>query len=427
MDRGPLQPDLRKRIILPGVSHSAALDRDSRMTAKHILVIDDDDYMGEFITAAAEALGMHCTAATDAAELPRLLTPDVSLILLDLMMPSMDGIEALRLLGKLQCKASVVLISGISMRVLETAEKLAHALDLKIAGHLQKPFGLAALEEVLRGHGPRPVAGDVKSKEQAEPSEQDVLAAASRNEFVLYYQPQIDLRSGEVEGLEALARWLHPRRGMLAPDSFIPRLESLGGMDEFGWQMADRGLSEAGQFAVNAKPAPRLALNMSLQSLRDLKFPDTFVQLAQKHSVPAESIMVEITESSLMREPSYALDVLTRLRMKNVQLSIDDFGTGYAMMQHLVSIPATELKIDKVFVQNMHTNTSDRVMVQKTIEIGHDLGMAVTAEGVETEEQLQFLRANGCDRAQGYLFSHPLPPGAMTQWLGNYQARSLPV
>jgi EAL domain-containing protein (putative c-di-GMP-specific phosphodiesterase class I) len=191
--------------------------------------------------------------------------------------------------------------------------------------------------------------------------------------------------------------------------------------------MADRGLSEASQFAVNARPAPRLALNVSLQSLRDLKFPDTFVQLAQKHRVPVESIMVEITESSLMNEPSSALDVLTRLRMKNVQLSIDDFGTGYAMMQHLVSIPATELKIDKVFVQNMHANSSDRVMVQKTIEIGHELGMAVTAEGVETEAQLEFLRASGCDRAQGYLFSHPLPPGAMTAWLGNYQSRSIPA
>jgi len=393
------------------------------MTAGNILVIDDDAGIGDFITAAAESMGIHCTAATDAAELPRLLTPDVSLILLDLMMPAMDGIEVLRLLGKLGCNANIVLISGISMRVLETAEKLAQALDLKIAGRLQKPFGLAALESVLRSNVPQPAAQEAKLAEPITLTEQDVLAAARKNEFVLYYQPQIDLRSGEVEGLEALARWLHPERGVLAPDTFIPRLESVGGIDEFCWRMADRGLSEAAQFAVNAKAAPRLALNVSLQSLRDLKFPDTFVELAQKHHVPNESIMVEITESSLMNEPSHALDVLTRLRMKNVQLSIDDFGTGYAMMQHLVSIPATELKIDKVFVQNMHANSSDRVMVQKTIEIGHELGMTVTAEGVETPAQLDFLRAHGCDRVQGYLFSRPLPPDAMTMWLGSYRAR----
>ena len=397
------------------------------MTARNILVIDDDADIGEFITAAAQSMGMQCTAATDAAELPRLLTPDVSLILLDLMMPAMDGIEVLRLLGKLGCKANIVLISGISMRVLETAEMLAHALDLKIAGRLQKPFGLAALEELLRSQVPQPAAHEVKHTEPIALTEEDVLAGARKNEFVLYYQPQIDLRSGEVEGLEALSRWMHPERGLLAPDTFIPRLESVGGIDEFCWRMADRGFSEASQFAVNAKAAPRLALNVSLQSLRDLKFPDTFVQLAQKYHVPNESIMVEITEGSLMNEPSHALDVLTRLRMKNVQLSIDDFGTGYAMMQHLVSIPATELKIDKVFVQNMHSNSSDRVMVQKTIEIGHELGMTVIAEGVETQAQLDFLRAKGCDRAQGYLFSRPLPPGAMTAWLGDYRARSLPV
>lgn len=134
---------------------------------------------------------------------------------------------------------------------------------------------------------------------------------------------------------------------------------------------------------------------------------------------------MEITESRLMNDPSNVLDVLVRLRMKEVHLSIDDFGTGYAMMQHLVNIPATELKIDKAFVQNMHSNDSDRIMVEKTIELGHELGMTVTAEGVETQEQLEFLQKKGCDRAQGFLFSRPLPPYRLTQWLANYQARGV--
>jgi EAL domain-containing protein (putative c-di-GMP-specific phosphodiesterase class I) len=116
--------------------------------------------------------------------------------------------------------------------------------------------------------------------------------------------------------------------------------------------------------------------------------------------------------------------VLTRLRMKNVQLSIDDFGTGYAMMQQLVNIPANELKIDKVFVENMHANSSDRILVEKTIEIGHELGMTVTAEGVETEAQLEFLRQKGCDRAQGFLFSRPLPLPSINEWMRNRHRRS---
>ena len=390
-----------------------------------ILVIDDTPEIGEIVAAAAESVGLRCTAATDASQLSTLLTPDVTLILLDLVMPKIDGIEVLRMLRKLECRANIVLISGISKRVMDTAEKLAHALELKIVGHLQKPFRLTDVEDLLRGHAPPPAPALAPRPANVALTDEDLRNAVSRSEFMLYYQPQIDLRSGEVEGLEALARWQHPERGLVPPDSFIYRLEALGTIDEFGWLMAERGMAESRLFAIHSRPAPRIALNVSVQSLRDLRFPDPIVALAQKHDIRTENIMVEITESGIMKEPSAALDVLARLRMKNVQLSIDDFGTGYAMMQQLVDIPATELKIDKAFVQNMHANDSDRVMVEKTIEIGHELGMTVTAEGVETQAQLDFLRAHGCDRVQGYLFSRPLPPGAMTAWLQDYCTRTI--
>jgi EAL domain-containing protein (putative c-di-GMP-specific phosphodiesterase class I) len=392
--------------------------------APHILVIDDDPDIGEMIVATVQSMGMRCTAILDPADLPRLLTPDVTLILLDLMMPRMDGVEVMRLLGDLGTTAGIVLMSGISRRVMETAEKLARTLNLTIAGQLNKPFRIAELEGLLRGHIPQAKSAVSNPCPQMGITDDELGSAIRNREFVLHYQPQVDIRSGEVEGLEALARWQHPRRGLLPPDCFIPRLEAMGAMDSFGWLMADLGLAESSRFAADGRRAPRIALNFSVQSLKDLKFPDTFVGLANKHCVPAESIMVEITESRLMHEPSAALDVLTRLRMKNIQLSIDDFGTGYAMMQQLVNIPANELKIDRAFVMNMHANSSDRVMVEKTIEIGHELGMAVTAEGVETEAQLDFLRRKGCDRAQGFLFSRPLAPTAMNEWLSVHHARS---
>jgi EAL domain-containing protein (putative c-di-GMP-specific phosphodiesterase class I)/CheY-like chemotaxis protein len=390
----------------------------------HILVIDDDPDIGELIAATAESMGMCCTAITDAADLPRVLTPEVSLILLDLMMPRMDGIEVLRMLGQLGSTAGILLMSGISKRVMETAERLALTLNLTIAGHLTKPFRMAELEDRLRGHVPQGRSAPARPCPQIEVTDEDLRSAMRNHEFVLYYQPQVDIASGAVEGLEALARWQHPRLGLLPPDCFIPRLEALGEIDSFCWLMADQGLEEARRFASNGRPAPRIALNVSAQSLNDLRFPDTFVGLAGKHSIPVESIMVEITESSLMQDSSSALDVLTRLRMKNVQLSIDDFGTGYAMMQQLVNIPANELKIDRAFVGNMHANSSDRVLVEKTIEIGHELGMTVTAEGVETEAQLEFLRRKGCDRAQGFLFSRALPLAAVNEWLKTHHARS---
>jgi EAL domain-containing protein (putative c-di-GMP-specific phosphodiesterase class I)/CheY-like chemotaxis protein len=393
-------------------------------TAIHILVVDDDEDIRDLIVAAAEGMRMRCTAVTDAAELPRLLTPDVSLILLDLMMPQMDGIEVLRLLGQLGSTAGIVLMSGISKRVMETAEKLARSLDLNIAGHLNKPFRLAELEDLLRGHSAPAPAAIANPCARFDITDEDLRNGIRNREFVLYYQPQVDIASGEVVGLEALARWQHPRLGLLAPDCFISRFESMGEIDAFGWLMTDLGLEEARHFASNGRPAPRIALNVSALSLKDLRFPDTFVSLAGKHSISAENIMVEITESSVLEDPSSALDVLTRLRMKDVQLSIDDFGTGYAMMQQLVNIPANELKIDKVFVLNMHANSSDRVMVEKTIEIGHALGMTVTAEGVENESQLHFLRQRGCDRAQGFFFSRPLPLASINEWIKNHHHHS---
>jgi EAL domain-containing protein (putative c-di-GMP-specific phosphodiesterase class I)/CheY-like chemotaxis protein len=387
-----------------------------------ILVIDDEGDVGEFVSAAAQAIGFECTSTTDSTEFLKALTPDTSLILLDLMMPEMDGIELLRLLGKRKCKASIVLMSGVGKRIIETAEQLAQVLGLSIVGHLQKPFRLAELEEVL--------TRSVKLAElpMVQPSakitsNEELRTAIERNEFVLHYQPQIEIATGAVSGVEALARWQHPERGLIHPDDFIGRLEEIGLIDELGWIVVNRGLSEVGQFANSDGRAPMLSLNESAFSLHDLKFPDILVSIAEKHGVSPANLTIEITESGLIEELSRTLDILIRLRMKEVKLSIDDFGTGYAMMQQLRNIPATELKIDKSFIDNMRNSDRDRIMVRKTIEMGHELGMSVIAEGVETGEQLDLLRQYGCDKVQGFFFSRPLPPEALVLWLESYRSR----
>jgi EAL domain-containing protein (putative c-di-GMP-specific phosphodiesterase class I)/ActR/RegA family two-component response regulator len=389
----------------------------------NILVIDDEADVGEFICAAATGLELRCVATTDVADLPRLCTPETTLILLDLMMAEVDGIEVMRLLSGLKCEARIVLMSGISKRVLETAEKLGRALGLSVVGHLVKPFRLAELEDVLKTHATHEGLIPIKRVSEIFIPEGGLRRALDNNEFELYYQPQIEIATEKVLGLEALIRWQHPIQGLIYPDDFIGRAEATGLIDELGWMVANRGMSEFKQFANDGLALPRLALNVSVHSLRDLSFPDNFLALTEKHDVPLESVIIEITESGLIDQLSRTLDVLTRLRLKNVQLSIDDFGTGYAMMQQLVNIPATELKIDKLFVMNMDVNGSDRVMVQKTIEIGHELGMKVMAEGVETKAQLEYLRLKGCDSAQGYFFSRPLPLNQMVSWLEAYRAR----
>jgi EAL domain-containing protein (putative c-di-GMP-specific phosphodiesterase class I) len=390
--------------------------------ADRILVIDDDKVVCHLVSASAEAMGLRCVTTREPATVLELVTPETTLILLDLMMPDMDGIEVLRLLGEQRCKARIVLMSGMNKRVIETAEKLAHTLGLSVVGHLQKPFPLAELKLVLGANlAPKQL---VAAKERANRTftDEHLRLAFERDEFLIHYQPQISIATGDVTGVEALSRWQHPELGLILPDDFIARVDSLGLMDKLCWITAERGLAEVKQFAARDGKLPRISLNATVRTLRDLKFPDTLVGLARKHDFPVEKIVVEITETGLINELSRTLDVLTRLRMKRFQLSIDDFGSGYAMMRQLQNVPATELKIDKSLVQNMHVNDSDRVMVEKIIEMGHELDMEVIAEGVMTQEQFGVLRQKGCDGAQGYLFSPPLPAEELVKWLAVYRS-----
>jgi EAL domain-containing protein (putative c-di-GMP-specific phosphodiesterase class I)/CheY-like chemotaxis protein len=393
------------------------------MTDKQrILVIDDEIDVGEFVSAAAQNMGFDCTATTDAKTFLEKLTPDTTLILLDLMMPDMDGVELLRLLSRQKCKAGIVLMSGVGKHVMETAEQLAQVLGLSIVGHLQKPFRLVELEEVLARYAEPATLPIVQEDAPFITINEELRSAVERNEFVVHYQPLIDIATGRVTGVEALVRWQHPERGLIFPDDFIGRMEKLGLIDQLGWIVVNRGMSDVGQFTNGDGKAFMLSLNWSVYSLHDLKFPDTLVSIAEKHGVSPTNVTIEITESGLIQELSRTLDIMTRLRMKKVKLSIDDFGTGYAMMQQLKNIPATELKIDRSFVAEMGSSDRDLIMIQKTIEMGHELGMQVVGEGVETQEQLDLLRLKGCDSAQGYLFSRPLPVNETVRWLETYRS-----
>jgi len=385
---------------------------------KRVLVIDDDEYFREFMQSVLEGLDYECIFP-DVTELLEGTMPEADLVVVDLMMPKVDGIEVLRALANRKSEAQVILMSGIAKRVLEMAEKTARSLGLRVVGSLQKPFRLAELWSLLEGVA-EPENTNAQASVQPLIADEELHAAIEREEFQLYYQPQIRLANRAVIGFEGLVRWNNPVRGMVPPNLFIDRCESLGLIEQLTWIVVKHGFRdlEALNNAVGSEVT--LSLNMSVHSLQNLSFPDQLHSLAELNEVAPEKVVIEITESGVVSEVVNSLDVLTRLRMKGFLLSIDDFGTGYSMMEQLQNVPATELKIDQVFVAKMAKESSSRIMVEKIIELGHQLEMQVVGEGVETQEQMTFLKDRRCDIGQGYLFCRPVPLGEISKSLRDF-------
>ena len=246
----------------------------------------------------------------------------------------------------------------------------------------------------------------------------ELRRAISDDELVLHYQPKIDLRTDEVSGVEALVRWVHPIRGLLAPMEFVPLVEHAGLMRPLTLWVLDRALGQCRAWREEGIDL-RVAVNLAVPSLLDVQLAAEVARLLAKHGVPAHLLELEITESSVMTDPKRAIAKLEELSAMGVRLAIDDFGTGYSSLSYLRRLPADELKIDKSFVINMAASSADAVIVRSTIDLCRNLGLAVVAEGVETEGAFAQLQALGCDEAQGFLMSRPVPAEALTAWLAD--------
>ncbi|HUK55548.1 MAG TPA: EAL domain-containing protein [Nitrospiria bacterium] len=240
--------------------------------------------------------------------------------------------------------------------------------------------------------------------------------AVERREFVLYYQPKIDLKTRQTTGVEALIRWRHPERGLIPPDEFITLAEHTGFIKQLTLWVLENAL---GQWRAWRRSGIDLsvAVNLSARSLQDPQLPDQITGLLQSSGALPAGLELEITESAIMADPARAMEILTRLRSKNIRFSIDDFGAGYSSLGYLKKLPVDEVKVDKSFVLGMAANADDAVIVRSTIDLAHNLGLKVVAEGVESREVLERLVEMGCDAAQGYYMSRPIPAEELARWL----------
>ena len=244
----------------------------------------------------------------------------------------------------------------------------------------------------------------------------ELRQAIVEDQLFLLYQPKVNLKSGSVSGLEVLTRWQHPELGLISPDEFIPVAERTGLIIPLTLWVLHQSLLQSRSWKDQGLDVS-IAVNLSMWNLEAQELSDQISGLLKSVGLPAQELELEITESAIMGDPQRAVRTLTRIRNLGVNFTIDDFGTGYSSLAHLKKLPVTGMKIDKSFVQNMETDRDNAVIVRSIIDLGHNLGLKVVAEGVETLEAKQMLSRFQCDEAQGYYYSRPIPAYAITKFL----------
>lgn len=247
---------------------------------------------------------------------------------------------------------------------------------------------------------------------------EELRTALAAGQFVMHYQPKVDLATGDVRSVEALVRWDHPTRGLLYPDAFLALVEEFGLMPALTEVVLELAVDQVVIWALQGRPLT-VAVNLSASSLVDDNLPEHVADLLADRGVPASRLQLEITEEFLMSDRNRARSILTRLRDSGIEISVDDYGTGYSSLSYLLDLPIDELKLDRSFVSQMADNARSAALVASTIALAHSLNLRMVAEGVETGDVFTELRQLGCDQAQGYFMSRPMPAAELDHWLNN--------
>ena len=389
-----------------------------------ILLLDDETFMLKLISRVLTNLGYSEVSSFDSglAALESFESPNSppDLVLMDLNMPGMDGIEFIRHLVERRYTGSLILISGEDERMLLTAEKLVRTHEISMLGHLHKPIKPEALSALLEHWRPHLQYASHASKKVYEADA--VRAAINSSELVNYYQPKVMVSTGRVVGVETLVRWRHPEDGMVFPDQFIGVAETHGLIDDLTRVVLTDALAQA-RLWQDAGMAFQVAVNVSMDNLKALDFPDFVAGLAANAGVSPQRVILEVTESRLMDDLRVVLEILMRLRLKRFRLSIDDFGTGHSSLSQLRDIPFDELKIDQGFVHGAYSNERVRAIYNASLSLARQLGMEIVAEGVEDRDDWNFLCQTECELAQGYFIAKPMPASALPAWMEAWQER----
>lgn len=389
--------------------------------ALRVLTVDDQEHVRKWIRRVLGEFGV--TRITDAEDgrhaLARVTEPgaEFDLIICDLKMPNIDGVEFIRALSALRVHTSLVLLSMEPERVLETSALLAEEHGLRVLGTLAKPLTVEKAEPILR------MAIDPPSDEPAAPPhvEQERLRdSLQAGQLHMLYQPKVVMATGQLAGVEALVRWQHPDHGTVPPEVFVAMCEESDALGEWLLSISlKQALAFAADWAAAGTPLD-VAINVHARAFDNIELPERLEQLARAAGIAPRYITLELTERSVARDALRMLDVATRLRIKGFGLAIDDFGTGHAGLAQLRRLPFNQLKIDRQFVHGSSTSSSRRSVVEASIALARNLGMTSVAEGIQQRPDWDLLLSLGCEQMQGYFIARPMPAEGLAAWVAHW-------
>lgn len=394
----------------------------------HVLVIEDNAFQRQVAVNTLRSIGV--TRITDIASAEQALnlfrdeSVQFDATLCDLRLEGMDGLEFLKS-APAHRLGTVILTSALSPDIYQSSARVLHKSGLRIAGCMPKPIEAVLLKQMLAGAAPQPSAGRGQAVQALfEPitfSRQEMLDGLHSNHLVAYFQPKVELASGQFAGAETLARWKHPTLGILQPAQFLDQIDKHGLIDE----LTDQVLEQACQLIASWPkdlPALRLSVNISAESLQDDSAQRRWRDIVERYLVSPAQITLELTETSFLSNDLALLEGLTRLRIAGFGVSLDDFGTGYTSLKQLRTLPVTELKVDRSFIQDASTLSRPAIILDSIINVAKRLRIIAVAEGVETQSDASYLAALGCQIGQGYFFARPLPADQLLTWVRTREA-----
>ena len=395
------------------------------MNSTKILILEDHPMTRQMLVLALQGLGYTNIHTADCGKQAFALLKHeghFDVLICDIQMPGIDGLTFLREAAEIGYIAALIISSAIAPDLRLAIQQLARLTGYQVLGDLGKPFTRDELKVLMLRYCPS-APYQVPPTIDELPSATEIQSGLNDGEFIPFYQPKLNLQTLEVIGMEVLVRWQHPLHGLISPGLFLGAVRHFGFLNVMTQTIARQALSFLREQRLIGEL--RLSINVETEQLARPDLLEAVRQNLDAERVPAQSLILEITESGLMQAPITSIENLVRLRLLGCGVSIDDFGAGFSSLQRVCEMPCSELKLDMSFIRSMTHNPRSLAAVDSLLRLSDNLGIQLVAEGIETHEQLTLLQRLGCQIGQGYVFARPLPGPEFMDWLHQHkQARA---